>query len=134
MKKLVVLYFNFNNLMKYVFKIIVTSFAVVITSYLLSDGIHVTNYITAIFVAIVLSLLNIFLKPILILLTIPATIFSLGFFLLILNAFMIIITASLVDGFSVDSFWWAFAFSIILSVVTFLLEIPDRIKTKKIGN
>ena len=118
--------------MKYVFKIIVTSFAVVITSYLLSDGIHVTNYLTAIIVAIVLSLLNIFLKPILILLTIPATIFSLGFFLLILNAFMIIITASLVDGFSVDSFWWAFAFSIILSVVTFLLEIPDRIKTKKI--
>jgi uncharacterized membrane protein YvlD (DUF360 family) len=45
---------------------------------------------------------------------------------------MIIITARLVDGFSVDSFWWAFAFSIILSVVTFLLEIPDRIKTKKI--
>jgi putative membrane protein len=118
--------------MKYVFKIIVTSFAVVITSYLLSDGIHVTNYLTAIIVAIVLSLLNIFLKPILILLTIPATIFSLGFFLLILNAFMIIITARLVDGFSVDSFWWAFAFSIILSVVTFLLEIPDRIKTKKI--
>jgi putative membrane protein len=118
--------------MKYVFKIIITSFAVVITSYLLSDGIHVTNYFTAIIVAIVLSFLNIFLKPILILLTIPATIFSLGFFLLILNAFMIIITASLVDGFRVDSFWWAFAFSIILSVVTFLLEIPDRIKTKKI--
>jgi putative membrane protein len=118
--------------MKYVFKIIVTSFAVVIVSYLLSDGIHVQNYTTAIFVAIVLSLLNIFLKPLLILLTIPATIFSLGLFLLVLNAFIILLTDSMVDGFTVDSFGWAFAFSIMLSVVTFLLELPDRIKSKKI--
>lgn len=118
--------------MKYIFKIIVTSFAVVITSYLLKDGIHVTDYLTAITIAIVLSFLNIFLKPILVLLTIPATIFSFGAFLLVLNAFIILLTASLVDGFRVDSFWWAFAFSIILSVVSFILELPDRIKSKKI--
>ena len=118
--------------MKYIFKIIVTSFAVVISSYLLSGGIHVDNYITAIFVAIVLSVLNIFLKPILILLTIPATIFSFGFFLLVINAFIIVIAANVVDGFRVDGFGWAFIFSIILSLVTFLLELPDRIKSKKI--
>ena len=118
--------------MKYIFKIIVTSFAVVISSYLLSDGIHIDNYITAIFVAIVLSVLNIFLKPILILLTIPATIFSFGLFLLVINAFIIVIAANVVDGFRVDGFGWAFIFSIILSLVTFLLELPDRIKSKKI--
>ena len=118
--------------MKYIFKIIVTSFAVVISSYLLSGGIHVDNYITAIFVAIVLSVLNIFLKPILILLTIPATIISFGFFLLVINAFIIVIAANVVDGFRVDGFGWAFIFSIILSLVTFLLELPDRIKSKKI--
>ena len=118
--------------MKYIFKIIVTSFAVVISSYLLSGGIHVDNYITAIFVAIVLSVLNIFLKPILILLTIPATIFSFGFFLLVINAFIIVIAANVVDGFRVDGFGWAFIFSIILSLVTFILELPDRIKSKKI--
>ena len=118
--------------MKYIFKIIVTSFAVVISSYLLSGGIHVDNYITAIFVAVVLSVLNIFLKPILILLTIPATIFSLGIFLLVINTFIIVIAANVVDGFRVDSFGWAFVFSIILSLVTFLLELPDRIKSKKI--
>ncbi len=120
------------NNMKYIFKIIVTSFAVVISSYLLSGGIHVDNYITAIFVAIVLSVLNIFLKPILILLTIPATILSLGIFLLVINAFIIVVAANVVDGFRVDSFGWAFVFSIILSLVTFLLELPDKIKTKKI--
>mgnify|MGYP003590586429 FL=1 len=118
--------------MKYIFKIIVTSFAVVISSYLLSGGIHVDNYITAIFVAVVLLVLNIILKPILILLTIPATIFSLGIFLLVINAFIIVIAANVVDGFRVDGFGWAFIFSIILSLVTFLLELPDRIKSKKI--
>jgi putative membrane protein len=120
--------------MKYLFKIIVTSFAVVISSYLLSDGIHVNSYITAILVALVLSILNIFLKPILVLLTIPATIFSFGLFLLVINAIMIIITASLVDGFRVDSFGWAFIFSIILSMVTFLLELPERFKSKSKKN
>lgn len=118
--------------MNYIFKIIVTSFAIVISSYLLSDGIHIDNYITAIFVAIVLSVLNIFLKPILILLTIPATIFSFGLFLLVINAFIIVIAANVVDGFRVDGFGWAFIFSIILSLITFLLELPDRIKSKKI--
>ena len=118
--------------MKYIFKIIVTSFAVVISSYLLSGGIHDDNYITAIFVAVVLLVLNIILKPILILLTIPATIFSLGIFLLVINAFIIVIAANVVDGFRVDGFGWAFIFSIILSLVTFLLELPDRIKSKKI--
>lgn len=120
--------------MKYFFKIIVTSFAVVISSYLLSGGIHVNNYITAILVALVLSILNIFLKPILVLLTIPATIFSFGLFLLVINAIMIIITASLVDGFRVDSFGWAFVFSIILSLVTFILELPERFKSKSKKN
>ncbi len=118
--------------MKFVFKIIITSFAIVISSYLLSDGIHISNYTTAVIVAIVLSLLNIFLKPLLVLLTIPATVFSFGFFLLVLNAFIILIASSLVDGFIVDSFWWAFIFSIILSIVSFLLELPDKLASKKI--
>ena len=77
--------------MKFLLKILVTSLAVIITAYLLKAGIHVPDYTTAIVIAIVLTLLNIFLKPILILLTIPATIFSLGLFLLVVNAFIIFI-------------------------------------------
>jgi putative membrane protein len=124
--------------MKYFFKIIVTSFAVVITSYLLR-GIHVPNFTTAIVIAIVLTILNIFLRPLLIMLTIPATIFSFGFFLLVINALIILIASYLVPEFIVDSFWWAFAFSIILSVISFILELPEKIKSgniviKKIDN
>ena len=117
--------------MKYLIKILITSFAVVITSYLLT-GIHIPNFTTAIVIAIVLTLLNIFLKPALILLTIPATIFSFGLFLLVINAVIILVASSLVPEFKVESFWWALAFSIILSIVSFLLELPDKIKSGKI--
>ncbi len=117
--------------MKFFLKIIVTSLAVVITAYLLK-GIHVPDFTTAVVIAIVITLLNIFLKPILILLTIPATIFSFGLFLLVINAFIILLASSLVPEFRVDSFWWAVAFSIILSIVSYLLELPDKIKERKI--
>ncbi|MFZ4400016.1 MAG: phage holin family protein [Bacteroidales bacterium] len=117
--------------MKYLLKILVTSFAVVITAYLLK-GIHVPDFTTAIVIAIVITLLNIFLKPILVLLTIPATIFSFGLFLLVVNAFIILLASSLVPEFRVDSFWWALAFSIILSIVSYLLELPDKIKSGNI--
>ena len=120
-----------SRFMKFVYKIIVTSFAVVITAKLL-PGIFVPNYITAIIVAIVLSLLNTFVKPLLLLLTIPATIFTFGLFLLVLNAFMILLTSSIVDDFKVDGFKAAFLFSIILSLVTFILEIPEKLKSGRI--
>jgi putative membrane protein len=117
--------------MKFFFKIIVTSLAVVITSYLLK-GIHVPNFTTAIVIAIVLTFLNIFLRPVLIMLTIPATIFSLGLFLLVINALIILIASYLVPEFVVDSFWWALAFSVILSIVSFILELPEKIKSGNI--
>ena len=117
--------------MKFIYKIIVTSFAVVITAKLL-PGIYVPNFITAIIVAVVLSLLNTFLKPLLLILTIPATIFTLGLFLLILNAFMIELTAYIVKDFEVRSFGTAALFSIILSLITFVLELPDKLKSGKV--
>ncbi len=120
-----------SSIMKFVYKVIVTSFGVIITAYLL-PGIYIPNYIVAIIVAVVLSLLNTFVKPLLFILTIPATIFTFGLFLLILNAFMIILTSSIVDNFRVDSFSAAIMFSIILSLITFILEIPDKLKSGKI--
>ena len=107
--------------MNFILKIIVTSLAVLFSAYLL-PGVSVENYTTAIIVAIVIALLNIFLKPILILLTIPVTVLTLGLFLLVINAFIILIAGELVPGFSVNGFWWALLFSIILSLVTSLLE------------
>jgi putative membrane protein len=78
-------------------------------------GVHVASFGTALIVAVVLGLLNIFIKPILVLLTLPATIFTLGLFLLVINAVIILLCANIVGGFRVDSFWTALLFSIILS-------------------
>ena len=106
---------------EFILKILINAVAVIITSWLLR-GVHTDNILTAILVAATLSLLNTFLKPLLILLTIPATIFTFGFFLLAINAFIILLTAKLVDGFKVNGFWWALLFSLILSIVTSILE------------
>ncbi len=111
--------------MNFLVKTLITTFAVVITSYLLG-GVHVDSFITALVVAFVLGVLNMILKPVLILLTIPVTIMSLGLFLLVINAFIIQLAAYFVKGFEVATFWWALLFSIILSVVSWFLELPAR--------
>lgn len=113
--------------MNFVLKLLVSSFAVVITSYLLPEAyVHVDKFTTAIIVALVLALLNALLKPVLIILTIPVTILSFGLFLLVINAFIIQLAGYFVGGFKVAGFWWALLFSIILSLSTWLLEFPLR--------
>ncbi len=102
-------------------KIIISSLAVFLTAWLL-PGAEVTDYLSALWVAIVLALLNGFLKPILVILTIPITIFTLGLFLLVINAAIILLGSNLVDGFYVDGFWWALLFSFVLSVITSAME------------
>ncbi len=107
--------------MNFIIRIIISSVAVLITARLLP---HVTidNFLDAILTAIVLAFLNNVLKPILTVLTIPITVFTLGFFLLVLNACMILLASKLIDGFHVDGFWWALLFSLILSVTTGILN------------
>ncbi len=79
-------------------------------------GVRVDEFTTALTVAIVLGLLNFFVKPILVLFTLPVTFFTLGLFLLVINAIMILLCDEFVDGFEVSSFWTAMLFSIILSL------------------
>lgn len=107
--------------MKFILNILISSVAVLITAWML-PGVEVRDFMSALLVAVVLAFLNNIVKPILTILTIPITIFTLGFFLLILNAIMIIIAAKLIPEFHVQSFWWAFLFSLILSLVTSLLN------------
>lgn len=102
-------------------KIIISSLAVFLTAYLLPD-VAVDSYITAIWVAVVLALLNGFLKPMLIILTIPVTLVTLGLFLLVINAAIILLASHFVDGFYVSGFWWALLFSLVLSIITSLME------------
>lgn len=111
--------------MNFLLKMIVTAFAVVIGSYLL-PGVAVADFLTAIIVAFVLGILNALLKPILVILTIPVTVLTLGLFLLVINAFIIQLSAYFVRGFDVASFWYALLFSIILSLITWILEQPIK--------
>ncbi|MBO0930964.1 phage holin family protein [Fibrella aquatilis] len=85
-------------------------------------GVGVASFGTAIIVAIVLGLLNAFVKPILTILTIPITILTLGLFLIVLNVLMVYLTAAFVDGFRVSGFIAALLFSIVVSVVTWLID------------
>lgn len=101
--------------MKILIRILVTSLLVMAISYLIK-GVVVDEFTTALTVAIVLGLLNFFVKPILVLFTLPVTIFTLGLFLLVINAAMILLCDHFVDGFDVNGFWTALFFSIILSL------------------
>ena len=108
------------NNMNILVKILLSSIAVIIASYLL-PGVYVDDFITAVIIAVLLSLLNATVKPLLIILTIPITLFTFGLFLLVINAIIILITSSIVPGFVVDNFWWALIFSLVLSLINALL-------------
>jgi putative membrane protein len=84
--------------------------------------VHVDSWQTALIVVIVLALLNSSVKPLLTILTIPITIFTLGLFLLVINALIIMLTDYMVDGFNVNGFWGAFLFGVILSVGNMVLD------------
>lgn len=100
---------------------IVSGLAIFLSAYLLS-GVHVDGFATALVIAVVLGIVNAVLKPILIILTLPITILTLGLFTLVINALLILLTTNLVSGFKVDGFWWAFFFSLVLSVVNSFLH------------
>ena len=101
-------------------KILLTALAVFFLAAVL-PGVSVENYISAITVALVIGLLNIFVRPIIVLLTLPATIFSLGLFLIVINAGIILLADKFVDGFMVAGFFDALVFSVLLSILRSLL-------------
>ncbi len=106
--------------MKLILRILLSAVAVVILAKIL-PGIGVDSYTTAIIVAIVLSLLNFIVKPILVILTLPITILTLGLFLLIINAIIILLADNLISGFEVANIWWALLFSLLLSFLQSIL-------------
>ena len=101
--------------MKLLFRILITAILVLVIAKIMK-GVIVDEFTTALTVAIVLGLLNFFVKPILVLFTFPVTVFSLGLFLLVINAVIILLCAEIVGGFHVATFWTALGFSIILSI------------------
>lgn len=102
-------------------KTVATAVAILAAAYILK-GIHVDNTVTALLVAAVLGLLNSFVKPVLILLTIPITIVTLGLFLLVINIIIVKWAAELVPGFTVDGWAPALFFSLLVSFFTAIIE------------
>lgn len=107
--------------MSYIFLLIVLTGSIWLTAKLL-PGAYIKSFYTAIPVAIILSLFNYFLKPILVFLSIPITIITLGLFLFVVNGLIIWWVSKLFDGFSIRSFGWAIAFSLLLSIIQFVIE------------
>ena len=108
--------------MGFLIKLLITAAAVFVAAYIL-PGVHIVNdFKTMLLVALVLALLNTFIKPILVFLTIPITLLTLGLFLLIINALMVKLADYFIAGFTVSGWLTAILFSLIVSVVSYLLN------------
>lgn len=106
--------------MKFILRLLVTAAIAFILAQLLS-GVHVDKYGTAIWFAIVLGLLNAFLRPLLIILTFPITLITFGLFLFIINTITVLLASDWVNGFAIDSFGWGLLFSLLLTLTTSIL-------------
>lgn len=111
--------------MNILLKILLNALAVAVASYIL-PGVHIADPMTAVVAAIVLGVLNAFLKPILVFLTLPATLITLGLFIVVINAVLVLLAARLVPGFRVDGFWWALIFSVIVGALSTFFESTTR--------
>ena len=114
--------------MNFVIRFLLNGLAVFLTAYLL-PGVDIDGYRTALIVALLLSIANAVVKPVLILLTIPITIVTLGLFLLVINALIVLMVDYFVTDFVVNGFWWALATSLILSIFNSLFD--DLSKDRK---
>ena len=100
--------------MKFLLKILITTVNAFILAYIL-PGIFLPDIFTALLLAVILAILDATVKPLLIVLTFPVTILTLGMFLFVINACIILAAEYFIDGFTVDGFWYAVLFSVLLS-------------------
>lgn len=114
--------------MNFILKVLLTAVAVFVLAAIL-PGVEIANYVTAVWVAFAIAVLNMFVRPLLIFFTLPATIVTFGLFLFVINAVILLLAANLVGGFIVSSFLSALLFSILLSI--FRSALFKLIKDKK---
>ena len=81
------------------------------------SGVHSTGFLSLLGAGLLLGIVNAIVRPIVVVLTLPITIFTLGFFLLVINALMVLLVSKMMAGFSVDSFWWAMVTAILVTVI-----------------
>lgn len=111
--------------MKFIVRLLVTAAIAFILAQIM-PGVHVAEYITAIWFAVVLGLLNAFLRPFLILLTLPITLITFGLFLFIINTVTVLLASDWVNGFKIDTFGWGLLFSLLLTFITSVLFREEK--------
>ena len=102
--------------MSWILSLLLNGAGIFIIGYLLK-GVTIKSYLTALWVAVLLAVVNTLVKPILLFLTLPLTIITLGLFILVVNALMLMLVDALVDGMEIENFWWALLFSLLLSLL-----------------
>jgi len=114
---------------------LISAASLVAVSYLV-PGIEVQGFFSALIAAVILGVLNAVVRPVLIILTLPLTILTLGFFLLVINGLMLMLASALLPGFTVHGFWAALLGALLLSLIGWLLNgfISDqgRIETREL--
>ncbi|MDO8520664.1 MAG: phage holin family protein [bacterium] len=114
-------------------KWLVNALAVFFVGYFLAEHIHVPDFTTALWVALVLGVVNVIIRPILLIITLPINILSLGLFTFVVNGLMFWLVAKFVKDFSVDGFWWAIFGALIVSVTSTILNRFFLGKDGKVG-
>jgi len=107
--------------MSLLLKWLVSASAIILSSYIIT-GVEITNFWSALWVSLFLGLINVTLKPLLIILTLPVNILTLGLFTFVINASLILFASSVIKGFEVQGFWIAMLFSFVLSAINYLLH------------
>lgn len=108
--------------MKTLLHFVVSAIAILISAYLL-PGVYVDGILAAFILAVILGVINTFIRPVLVVLTLPLTVVTLGLFILVINALLVMLASYIVPGFTVAGFWYAFLFGIVLAVVSYVLEM-----------
>ncbi len=107
--------------MNFIIRLLITA-AVAYGLAMVLSGVHIPKFTDAILFVIILAVLNLFVKPLLVLFTLPITFVTLGLFLFVINAIIILVADKFMSGVTVDGFWWALLFSLLLSMVSSLLQ------------
>lgn len=100
-----------------------STIAVALTAWIMSAGVKIDPWWHAIFVAIVLGVINALVRPVAKILALPLTVITLGLFILVINALMVMLCDWFLDSFEVASFWWAIGFCLVMSVMTWLVNL-----------
>jgi putative membrane protein len=100
---------------------LLSAMAIIITAKII-PGIQVASFWSSLWIALILGLINAIIRPLLILITLPINIFTLGLFTLVINGLLVLLASSIIKGFTVSGFWTAVLFSIVLSIISYFLN------------